>query len=226
MHLSASFSRPVCSGGIVAGWLWWNFAVTNWRIWTYGSMRYIHELMEVAVNGKLLYPKGSGFERTEMRTPGRREVLRQPEARQATPVERTDDPSVPPATAVRHSRSQMISLIVFGAAMVGISLVFILPSGSWLPLLLTIGVGAWMVADGVRKLVPALNEKQFIPWGRIIRTQVVLQGSGRNSRHVHVVEHAGARSELGIGQIDITKNKLQHALKVNRHRREQGLDAR
>lgn len=235
----AVWAIPVGFGlAFIVSWLWWSFAVTHWRIWAYEHVRNIHELMEVAMNDKLIYPKGGWFERKEIRTPGQREVLRQLEARLATPDERADDPSVPPETAVRHSRAQMIALIVFGAAMIGISLVFILPSDSWLPLLLTIGVGAWMVADGVRKLVRnrlvllinrdglVLNEKQFIPWGRITRAQVVLQGSGRNSRHVLVVEHAGARTELGIGALDITKNKLRHPLKVHRHRWEHGLDAR
>jgi hypothetical protein len=215
---------------LVLGWLWWSIAVTHWRIWAYTHVRNIHELMELAVNEKLLWPKGSYFERTEIRTKVQRELLQQLEARFATPDERIDDPAVPAQTVVKYARGQMAFLLAWGIAMIGFAAYLLTTDGSSLVPLLIAAMGVWVTVDGVRKLMRdrpmlvinsegvMLNDGPRIPWEEISSTQVVLRGSGRSTRHLLEVHHGDSRSDLDIGSLSINKGALRHALKVHRLR--------
>lgn len=220
-------------GGFVVGWLWWSIATTRWRIWAYTHVRNIHELIEVAVAEKLIWPKGSFFERTEIRTKAQRELLQQLEVRFATPDEQEDDPSVPEETVGRFSRFQMGFLITWGLAMLGFSAYLFTTDGSPLVPLMIAALGAWVAVDGGRKLLRArpvlvvgsagitLKDGPRIPWDEISSAQVAIRGSGRSTRHMLEVHHGGSRSEVEIGSLDISKKALRHALKVHRLRWEQ-----
>jgi hypothetical protein len=193
-------------------------------------VRNIHELIEVAVAEKLIYPKGNFFERTEIRTKAQRELLQQLEARFATPDEQEDDPAVPARTVVRYSRVQLAFGTAWGVAMIGFGVYLFYSEGSpWVALFMA-GIGVWVNVDGWRKLLrkrPALvidgegitlDDGRRIPWERVSSTQVVTRGSGRSTRQLLEVHHGGDRSELEIGSLDISKNALRHALKIHRYR--------
>jgi hypothetical protein len=217
-------------GGLMLGWLWWSFAVTRWRIWAYTHVRNIHELIEVAVNEKLIWPKGSFFERTEIRTKAQRELLQQLEARFATPDEQEDDPSIPAETVVRYSRVQMGFLLTWGLGMIGFGAYLFTTEGSPLMPLVIAALGVWVSADGGRKLLRdrpvlvldgegiTLADGRRIPWEQVSSTKMVQRGTGRSTRQLLEVHHGGDRSELEIGSLDINKKALRHALKVHRLR--------
>lgn len=217
-------------GGFVLGWLWWSFAVTHWRIWAYEHVRNIHELMEMAVNEKLIWPKGSFFERTEVRTKAQRELLLQLEARFATPDEQMDDPAVPARTVVLYSRLQMAFLLAWGIGMIGFAAYLFTTDGSPLVTLLIAAMGVWVTVDGARKLLRdrpvlvissegiVLNDGPRIPWTEVHKTRLVQRGSGRSTRHMLEVHHGDTRSDLEIGSLGISKGALRHALKVHRLR--------
>jgi hypothetical protein len=229
VHIGLLFAAGFL-GGFVLGWLWWSFAVTRWRIWAYTHVRNIHELMEVAVAEKLIWPKGSFFERTEMRTKAQRELLQQLEARFATPDEQEDDPSIPAETVVRYSRVQMGFLLTWGLGMIGFGAYLFTTEGSPLMPLVIAALGVWVSMDGGRKLLRdrpvlvldgegiTLADGRRIPWEQISSTKMVQRGTGRSTRQLLEVHHGGDRSELEIGSLDINKKALRHALKVHRLR--------
>ena len=71
------FGKSATAGAIVAvlafiaAWLWWSYFIPQWREWAHGRGVDPDELQELAVQAKLTWPKGSLFERTEIRRRGR-----------------------------------------------------------------------------------------------------------------------------------------------------------
>ena len=67
------FDRSTLAGslamalGFVLAWLWWSFYIPEWRDWAHERGADPEELQEAAIRSKLTWPKGSFFERTEMR---------------------------------------------------------------------------------------------------------------------------------------------------------------
>lgn len=52
----------------VAAWLWWSVAVPKWRLWAYDRVDDIAELKRRAVKAGLIWPDGSRFSRTEIKS--------------------------------------------------------------------------------------------------------------------------------------------------------------
>ncbi len=52
-------------------WLWWSYFVPEWRDWAHARGADPEELQYLAVQSKLTWPKGSFFERTEIKRRGR-----------------------------------------------------------------------------------------------------------------------------------------------------------
>lgn len=221
--------------GLALAWLWWAVAITHWRIWSLGRVRNIHELHAVAVQEKLIWRKGHWAERTEIRTRAQRETLMALKARLAIPDERLDDPGVPATTAVGYSKGQSVFLCVFGGVLIGFAAKnFRVSKGNEWVVAIMAAVGAWLLIDGLRKLLHrspvlvvdqqgiTLRSKRFHAWGGIHNERVIVKGSGRSTRHLLVFDHPGGEAELDIGPLAISKGALRHALKIHRLRWEKG----
>jgi hypothetical protein len=53
--------------GPLVGWLWWSFSVPRWRKWALRNGVPEDKLQKWAVSTGLVWPKGSVFEKTEVR---------------------------------------------------------------------------------------------------------------------------------------------------------------
>jgi len=53
------------AAGFVVGWLWWSYSVPQWRRWALQRGVNPGDLQRQAVAAKLVWPKGSIFEKTE-----------------------------------------------------------------------------------------------------------------------------------------------------------------
>jgi hypothetical protein len=53
--------------GPLVGWVWWSYAIPQWRDWAHRRGVDPARLQEVAVREWLVWPKGHFFERTEFR---------------------------------------------------------------------------------------------------------------------------------------------------------------
>src|SRR6185312_13285268 len=58
----------LAAAGFSAGWLWWSYSVPRWRSWAHLRGVNADELQRHAVAAKLVWPKGSFFEKTEFRS--------------------------------------------------------------------------------------------------------------------------------------------------------------
>jgi hypothetical protein len=71
------FSWKVWAGAAVAvagfalAWLWWSYFIPEWRAWALAKGADPEELDFLGIQSKLTWPKGSLFERTEIRRNGR-----------------------------------------------------------------------------------------------------------------------------------------------------------
>ncbi len=54
-------------------WLYWSIMITKWRIWAFENVRNVHELKKRAIQEKLIWPDGSVFEKTEIRSSATKE---------------------------------------------------------------------------------------------------------------------------------------------------------
>lgn len=219
--------------GGVAAWLWWSFASTRWQIWAFTHVRNIRELMDLAVKDKLVWPEGSWFGRTEIRTRAQRDMLQRLAVRMEVPDEVRDDPSVPDRTLIHYSVVQHIFLLVMGLPLLGFGAYMTLQGAddnTWSALLM-VAVGAWLVFDAARKLRDrstritisregiTLARKGTFAWGDLWDEQVVTIGSGRSSRTVLKFREASSGvQEIGIDDLKTSKVELRHALKIHRYR--------
>jgi hypothetical protein len=52
----------------IAAWLWWSVQVPKWRLWAYEHVENIPELKRRAIEAQLIWPDGSIFARTEIKS--------------------------------------------------------------------------------------------------------------------------------------------------------------
>lgn len=58
---------------IIAAWIWWSFTISNWRIW---ALRIVDDwqALESQAIYNLIWPRGSIFERTEIKSAEKRQL--------------------------------------------------------------------------------------------------------------------------------------------------------
>ena len=54
--------------GFVLAWTWWSLSVPRWRLWAYERVDDIPALKAHAIRAGLIWPDGSVFQRTEIRS--------------------------------------------------------------------------------------------------------------------------------------------------------------
>ena len=54
--------------GFVLAWAWWSLTVPHWRLWAYQRVASISDLKRKAVSAGLIWPDGSFFARTEIKS--------------------------------------------------------------------------------------------------------------------------------------------------------------
>jgi hypothetical protein len=57
---------------LAAAWARWSLSVPRWRLWAYERVSSTSELREKAIAAGLVWPQGSFFERTELKSPEQR----------------------------------------------------------------------------------------------------------------------------------------------------------
>ncbi len=218
--------------GMVVAWLWWSVAVTRWRIWSFTHVRNINELMDLAVNDKLIWAESSWFGRTEIRTRAQREMLQQLAFRMEVDDEVRDDPAIPDRTCIPYSTVYHVVLLIMGLPLLGFGTYMVRGTDAppW-SAFLVIAVGAWLTFDAARKLRDrspritisregiTLARKGAFAWGDLWDEQVITIGSGKSSRTVLKFHDASSGvQEVDIDDLKTSKTGLRHALKIHRYR--------
>lgn len=110
-------------GTFVLMWLWWSVMIVRWRILVFEQCRNVHELKRRAISAGLIWPDGSWFEKTEIRSRKQQQKLKilENKFQAADDTERGDDASIPSETKIYHSKLSLgiswfsgTGLIVYG----------------------------------------------------------------------------------------------------------------
>jgi hypothetical protein len=52
--------------GFTGAWLYWSFNITKWKLWAFKNVDDVYDLKYRAIKGKLIWPDGSIWEKTEI----------------------------------------------------------------------------------------------------------------------------------------------------------------
>lgn len=211
-------------------WLTWSILVTHWRIWALLHVRNTQELFGNAVDEKLIWPEGSWFQRTEIRTAGQRAMFEALSVRSSTSDVWNDDPGISDVTEIRWSLKELIvtGVIAIAIILVGVYMIFKDPSDilGWALLVLVVIIGGMDMRKLIDRRTPirlddqgiTLLDQPCIPWETITGDRVALNGSGRSSYTALEFRHPNGAEEIRIDQMDVSKDELRHRLRVYRFR--------
>lgn len=224
--------------------LWWGLIVTKWRIWAFGNCRNVHELKRQAIKNKLIWPDGSRYEKTEIRTRYQRsqlELINKKFEKEDLPELIEDDYSTPYETKIYQSkfmliRDQLLGITVFlmgfyfmivghifGYVLLGSSFIFINKSNK---------------KSRIKEPYIIINSKgittinaSFTPWENVAYTKTSSRGFGKHTSWYLVIQFKQRNSagkyavNLDISELGVSVNKLEHliALYNQRNRIESGL---
>jgi hypothetical protein len=212
--------------GFVIGWLLWSYFVMEWKIWAYENVRNINELQRKAVEEKLIWNKGSWFEKTEFKNYHQKQKLKQLEKKFLEKDVFKDDISVPKETIISYSRITILGLLIlfFGCSFLGI---YLLVGKEYFGLILLF-FGLYLSFNQIKKLrdkAPQiiLNDKgiklkkeNLIPWNRIYNDRVFTQSNGKSSNSYLAFND----EKIAIEELSITFEQLENLLHVYRVRYE------
>ena len=180
---------------LIFPWLYWSFAIVHWRIWAFTKVRNVHELKHQAIEGNLIWPDESIFNKTEIRSARQQRILDQLELKFKLhdihePIH--DDGSLPLELKIYNSKSAKylqvagaFSLILFG--------LYQLLTDEFLTGIFIFGMGTYIFYD--KNKIPLddpqiiINDKgikvansKFTSWYKISFIRLELRGSGKHAK--------------------------------------------
>jgi hypothetical protein len=219
--------------GVILACLVWGFMVTRWRIWAFTQVRNVHELKKRAIQEKLIWPEGSVFEKTEIRTQEDTRTLKQLDKKFDRPDEYREDYSLPPKTEIFYSKSGTaielgVSVLILGVGtyfMVIGEVNYLIFGG------IMIAIGVYQGVKATRKVVnraPQITldrhgitsaEFGFMRWSSIESEELVREGSGKSAKWFLMFFYATHQLiKMNIDDLDVTPGALENRLRTYRIR--------
>ena len=100
------------SVGFISAWVFWSFMITKWRLWAFDNVRNVHELRKRAIKEKLIWPDGTFFEKTEIRTSSDKERWVSLQERFNREDVFIDDYTIPTLTEIYFSKNKKIGNMI------------------------------------------------------------------------------------------------------------------
>lgn len=225
-------ARIIAISGFIASWLYWSFAITRWKVWAFDNVRNVHDLKKRAIAEKLIWSDGSVWNKTEIWKATDKQKWTSLQAKFNEPDIFMNDLSVSPEVMVYFSKSKgfVQLMLMAGLALFGVysllsrkQLVF---GGFMTGLGVIMGTIAYLRIRN-RKPQIILNNQgiqtasiQFYEWGEISAEDVEISASGKSRTCKLVYHHPKGRANIDISEYDISKEELEHHLRVFRARYE------
>lgn len=238
-HIPSYFAPTSIVFGPLVAWIYWSFAITRWRIWAFSNVDDVHELKALAISGQLIWPDGSFFERTEIRTNKERILINELEKRFKESKKKkqfVDDPSIPPVTKIFYSKFNLIYEILLMTACLSFGVYLLITVDSWIFGTGLILVGAYFAIKDFKKL--ATFEPQIIldnqgieitgdnyPWTEIQDFTATLETFGKNSNSYLILETSSGTVKINIDDYDTSFRQLRHILNIYKGRFDQATTA-
>jgi hypothetical protein len=217
-------------GSPLVGWIYWSFAITRWRIWAFSQVDNVHELKERAIIGKLIWPDGSIFEKTEIRTEKDRALLRIIETRfDEIPPSReiADDSSIPDTTLIYYSRTYILVTAGFMAIVAGYG-VYVLATTSRQYLgIFCVLFGGYYIVRNIKKITSTrpqiiLNKIGITIGDRLIKWREINDVTiSHSSNGLLILDSVYGSFKIGLADYDISSGDLESRIQVYQHRNKQ-----
>lgn len=215
--------------GPLSGWLIWSYNINKWKIWAFENVRNVHTLQRKAFEQKLIWKKGSFFEKSVFKNYDQIQKLKRLETKFLEKDIFKDDISIPKETLIFYSKSTLILNLVIAIGFTGIGLYLILNKNCFGLLFVILGI--CIIADRIKNLRHngpqiTLNEKgirlkdgKLIPWNEIYNDRVFTKSGARSS-----TDYLAFNNEMiSINEMTITFEELENLLHVYRLRFENNI---
>jgi len=223
---------------ILGAWFYWSAMITKWRIFAFGNCRNVHELKRRAINEKLIWPDGSWFEKTEIRSFLHKEKLKQIQKKFKIQDELElydDDGSIPQESIIYYSKVSLRTLWGLGLIMFGVALYWIIFDNLLYGCFILIpALYILYEADNKSKIkdpyiiinskgIKLLNSR-FISWKNIDEVNRELKGSGKNSKWLLRIwvrdtnKNKVYCEEIAISDLDLPTKKILRRVNIHRQR--------
>lgn len=214
---------PGLIASLLVAWVYWSFAITRWRIWAFSQVEDVHELKARAISGMLIWPDGSFFEKTEVRTKRDRELLRAIEVRfeeDRLSKQITDDPTIPDTTLIYYSR-RYISLVAAVMALIAAYGVYAVAVNARKFIgLFCVFMGGYYILRNIGKVtnkepqivldkVGITIGGRFSKWTDVTNISVSHVSYGRL-----IVDSVNGSESVDLSEYDITSGALEKAIDV------------
>lgn len=203
-------------------WLYWSYTITKWRLWAFESVRNVHDLQKRAIEEQLIWPAGSFLEKTEIRNREERERLQVLQDKFDQSDVFYDDVLVPDETRVFYSRNSIYFNIVVSLLLGATGVYYLIQKEKLILGLIALLICIALAKSVYRKLrnnrlfiiinnegIETLNTG-FFPWEDIEDEEI-------SYRHLCYICPEGY-IKVEITESDLTRNELEHRLRVYRVR--------
>lgn len=231
LKLASDWVIPLCIlFAFVFALLWWSIMITKWRIWAFENVRNVHELKKRAIQEKLIWPDGSFFEKTEIRTAADKEKLNALAYKFNQEDVFEDDYNTANESVIYYSKAKNYIELALMLFCFGFGIYLLVTSDDYIiGSLLTI-VGAYLSFREFKQATNTepqiiLNENgiqtintEFYSWKEIENEEVVAEGSGKHTNYYLVYDHPAGSEHLKIDDYNIDMTKLNKLLILYRGR--------
>lgn len=217
--------------GFALGWLYWSYAVVNWKIWAYENVRNVHELKRKAIENNLIWSDGNWFEKTEIKSEEQKRKLKYLEKKFLIADVYFDDITVPKETKIYFSIPSQIFLLLIGMGLICLVLWLYLTSERLdVYCFIIIPVSFWFIFSSVKKLLNKnpqliLNENGFTVasnetflWSEIKDENIISKRHGKHRSHYLSYYYNCQLYEIQIDELGISASKLENLIRVYRVR--------
>jgi hypothetical protein len=219
--------------GVILAWLVWGFMITRWRIWAFAQVRNVHELKKRAIQDKLIWPEGSVFEKTEIRTQEDTRALKQLDKKFDRPDEYREEYSLPPKAEIFFSKSGTAIQLGVSVLVLGIGTYFMV-KGEVNNLIfggIMLAIGVYHGVKATRKVVnraPQITldrhgitsaEFGFMNWSSIESEELVREGFGKSAKWFLMFFHETHQLiKMNIDDLNVTPKAFENMLRTYRIR--------
>lgn len=217
-------------GGFIAGWIYWSFMITRWRIWAFDNVRNVHELKKKAIKAKLIWPDDSVFNKTEIRTAEQKEKWEQLQEKFKKEDVFVDNLEVPSETVIHYSKGKNFFEMSFMLLMTLVGIYLLSTEKNLYTGVFLVAIGGFLTFREYRQATNTtaqitLNEKGietyktgFYSWDQVENEDVINRSSGKNSSTYLVYDHPEGTEELMIDDYDTNLRDLSNLLSIYRGR--------
>lgn len=218
--------------GFLLAWLYWTFAITQWRIWALSKTEDPFELRLQAETVGLIWPEGSFFEKTEIRTARQNHLIQELEKRKRISAKRKifkDDKSISKVTILKYSKINAAFNLLLPLFMTYVGLFLIYDSSKTLAYII-LSLSAYSFFKSFTKFI--INFPSDIKldeggityrgrnyrWNDLSEVKAFSMGYGKNQSYYLRIKSPYKTLNIDITEYSTSVAQLRHIIKIYKGR--------